>query len=86
MPYSPREIAEQVRKMVAGEGVVFADLFAADGVLAYPFAPGAASGAAGPRLLRPDGPVAGAVRRPGTCPDQSPPASAATHSIRAITD
>jgi hypothetical protein len=24
--------------MVAGEGVVFADLFAADGVLAYPFA------------------------------------------------
>ena len=39
MPYSPREIAEQVRKMVAGEGVVFADLFAADGVLAYPFSP-----------------------------------------------
>jgi uncharacterized protein len=39
MPYSPREIAEQVRKMVAGEGVVFADLFAADGVLTYPFAP-----------------------------------------------
>jgi uncharacterized protein len=25
--------------MVSGEGVVFADLFAADGVLAYPFAP-----------------------------------------------
>jgi hypothetical protein len=25
--------------MVAGEGVTFADLFAADGVLAYPFAP-----------------------------------------------
>jgi ketosteroid isomerase-like protein len=39
MPYSPREIAEQVRKMVAGEGVVFADLFAADGVMVYPFAP-----------------------------------------------
>ncbi|MGH3251931.1 MAG: nuclear transport factor 2 family protein [Trebonia sp.] len=39
MPLSPREVAEQVRKMVAGEGVVFADLFAADGVLAYPFAP-----------------------------------------------
>jgi ketosteroid isomerase-like protein len=35
----PRQIAEQVRKMVAGEGVVFANLFAADGVLAYPFAP-----------------------------------------------
>ena len=39
MPMSPREVAEQVRKMVAGEGVVFADLFAADGVLVYPFAP-----------------------------------------------
>jgi len=39
MHSTPREIAEQVRKMVAGEGVVFADLFAADGVLAYPFAP-----------------------------------------------
>lgn len=39
MPRTPREIAEQVRKMVAGEGVVLADLFAADGVMAYPFAP-----------------------------------------------
>jgi hypothetical protein len=39
MPLNPREIAEQVRRMVGGEGVVFADLFAADGVLAYPFAP-----------------------------------------------
>jgi len=29
---TPREIAEQVRKMVAGEGVVFADLFAMEGV------------------------------------------------------
>ena len=38
MPRTPRQVAEQVRKMVAGEGVVFADLFAADGVLAYPFA------------------------------------------------
>jgi len=35
---TPREVAELVRKMVAGEGV-FADLFAADGVLTYPFAP-----------------------------------------------
>jgi uncharacterized protein len=35
----PREVVEQVRRMVAGEGVVFADLFAADGVLRYPFAP-----------------------------------------------
>jgi ketosteroid isomerase-like protein len=39
MSRTPREVAEQVRRMVAGEGVVFADLFAADGVLAYPFAP-----------------------------------------------
>ena len=39
MSGSPREVAEEVRRMVAGEGVVFADLFAADGVLAYPFAP-----------------------------------------------
>jgi ketosteroid isomerase-like protein len=39
MSRSPREVAEEVRRMVAGEGVVFADLFAADGVLSYPFAP-----------------------------------------------
>jgi uncharacterized protein len=38
MSRTPREIAELVRKIVAGEDVVFADLFAADGVLAYPFA------------------------------------------------
>ena len=38
MSYSPREVAEEVRRMVAGEGVVFADLFAPDGVLVYPFA------------------------------------------------
>lgn len=40
MPVSrtPREVAEEVRKMVAGEGVSFAGLFAADGVLTYPFA------------------------------------------------
>jgi uncharacterized protein len=37
MSRSPREIAEQVRLMVAGEGVEFAGLFAEDGVLAYPF-------------------------------------------------
>jgi uncharacterized protein len=37
MSRTPREVAEQVRRMVAGEGVEFADLFAADGVLAYPF-------------------------------------------------
>jgi ketosteroid isomerase-like protein len=39
MSRTPREIAELVRKVVAGEPLVFADLFAADGVLAYPFAP-----------------------------------------------
>jgi uncharacterized protein len=38
MSRTPREIAALVRDMVAGEPVVFADLFAADGVLAYPFA------------------------------------------------
>ena len=37
MSRSPREVAEQVRRMVAGEGVEFADLFAEDGVLTYPF-------------------------------------------------
>ena len=37
MPRSPREVAEEVRRMVAGEGVDFADLFAENGVLAYPF-------------------------------------------------
>jgi uncharacterized protein len=39
MPLTPRQVAQQVRRMVAGEGVVFADLFAGDGVIAYPFAP-----------------------------------------------
>jgi ketosteroid isomerase-like protein len=39
MSASPREVVEQVRRMVAGDGVVFADLFTEDGVLAYPFAP-----------------------------------------------
>ena len=38
MSRSPREVAEEVRRMVAGEGIIFADLFAVDGVLAYPFA------------------------------------------------
>jgi len=37
MSRSPREVAEQVRRMVAGEGVDFAGLFAEDGVLTYPF-------------------------------------------------
>ena len=39
MPRSPREVAEQVRRMVAGEGVEFASLFAEDGMLVYPFSP-----------------------------------------------
>jgi len=39
---SPREVAELVRRMVAGEDVGFGDLFAEDAVFAYPFAaPGA---------------------------------------------
>jgi ketosteroid isomerase-like protein len=34
-------MVDQVRRMVAGEGVAFAELFAEDGVLTYPFpAPG----------------------------------------------
>ena len=39
MSRSPREVAELVRRMVAGEGIAFADLFAEEGVLRYPFAP-----------------------------------------------
>ena len=39
MTQSPREVVEQVRRMVAGEGIAFAELFAEDGVLEYPFAP-----------------------------------------------
>jgi uncharacterized protein len=39
MSRSPREVVDQVRRVVAGDDVVFADLFAEDGVLAYPFAP-----------------------------------------------
>lgn len=36
---TPREMVELVRKMVEGrDGVVFAELFADDGVLEYPFA------------------------------------------------
>jgi ketosteroid isomerase-like protein len=39
MSRSPREVVDQVRRMVAGEDVVFSDLFAPDGILRYPFAP-----------------------------------------------
>ncbi len=39
MPLTPREVAEQVRRMVGGENLPFADMFAEDGVLTYPFAP-----------------------------------------------
>jgi hypothetical protein len=40
MARSPREVAEEVRRMVAGQdNVVFADLFAEDAVFTYPFAP-----------------------------------------------
>lgn len=38
MTASPREVVEQVRRMVAGEGFSFVDLFAVDGVLEYPSA------------------------------------------------
>jgi uncharacterized protein len=50
---SPREVAEEVRRMVAGEGVVFADLFAADAVFTYPFAvPGQPAELAGREAIR----------------------------------
>jgi uncharacterized protein len=39
MSRSPRDVMEDVRRMVSGEGVRFGDLFAEDGVLRYPFAP-----------------------------------------------
>ena len=39
MSRSPRDVVEDVRRMVAGEGILFGDLFAEDGVLRYPFAP-----------------------------------------------
>jgi hypothetical protein len=45
MVLTPREVAERVRDMVAGEPgddgrpIAFGDLFARDGVLRYPFAP-----------------------------------------------
>jgi uncharacterized protein len=40
MPRTPREVMELVRQMVAGEGnITFAELFAPDGALRYPFAP-----------------------------------------------
>jgi uncharacterized protein len=39
MSRSTRDVVEDVRRMVAGEGVVFADLFAEGGVLRYPSAP-----------------------------------------------
>jgi ketosteroid isomerase-like protein len=53
MSHSPREVAEQVRRMVAGEGVDFADLFAQDGVLTYPFGlPGQPSELRGREAIR----------------------------------
>ena len=53
MSLSPREVAEQVRRMVAGEGVDFADLFAEDGVLTYPFGlPGQPSELRGREAIR----------------------------------
>jgi ketosteroid isomerase-like protein len=53
MSRSPREVAEQVRRMVAGEGVDFADLFAEDGVLTYPFGlPGQPSELRGREAIR----------------------------------
>src|ERR1700749_2692235 len=53
MSRSPREVAEQVRRMVAGEGLDFADLSAEDGVLTYPFGlPGQPSELRGRQAIR----------------------------------
>jgi ketosteroid isomerase-like protein len=54
MARSPREVAELVRRMVIGDSeVVFAELFAEDGVMAYPFAPpGAPSELRGREAIR----------------------------------
>jgi uncharacterized protein len=50
---TPREVAELVRRMVAGEGIAFSDLFAEDGVLRYPFAaPGTPREVAGRESIR----------------------------------
>jgi ketosteroid isomerase-like protein len=64
MPSSPREVVEQVRRMVAGEGVVFADLFAEDGVLEYPFPmPGQPRQLRGREAIRAYHAAAGGARR-----------------------
>ena len=53
MPSTPRQVVDQVRRMVAGEGGAFADLFAEDGVLTYPFpAPGQPSELRGREAIR----------------------------------
>ncbi|MDT8915188.1 nuclear transport factor 2 family protein [Amycolatopsis sp. PS_44_ISF1] len=36
---TPREVIEEVRRMIAGDGPEFSTLFAPDGVVRYPFAP-----------------------------------------------
>jgi ketosteroid isomerase-like protein len=54
MSRTPREIAELTRRMVEGDaGVVFADLFAEDGVMRFPFtAPGMPSELVGREAVR----------------------------------
>lgn len=53
MTRTPREIAERVGRMVGGEAISFADMFAADGVLAYPFAaPGTPTQLRGREVIR----------------------------------
>ncbi len=39
MNRTPREVAELVRRRVAGEDIPYSQLFAEDGVMRYPFAP-----------------------------------------------
>jgi ketosteroid isomerase-like protein len=53
MSRTPREVAERVARMVSGEALSFADMFAVDGVLTYPFAaPGTPSELRGRETVR----------------------------------
>ena len=64
MSRTRREIAEDVRRHVAGEDVEFADLFAEDGVLRYPFAaPGLPAELVGREAIRSSHPGRAVGRR-----------------------
>ncbi|WP_020498772.1 nuclear transport factor 2 family protein [Sciscionella marina] len=53
MALTPREMIEEVRRMIAGDGPEFSSLFAADGVLRFPFAPpGTPAELSGPEAIQ----------------------------------